>query len=213
MDENKKWMHKETERQRRQEMGKLCTNLRSLLPLEYIKGKRSASDHVHEAMNYINHLQDKVKQLQAKRDALLKVSNNFSSTGPENESSCTTHLPPLVFVHPFPGGLEIMCSYSCRRSVFPMSRLLDILHKEGLSVVSTTSIRRDGRFIHTIQSENPNHPNMIDTDYSELQIKLMEALSSSTIWLHSFNQLQLTIQFHEGHALHHEVIDLFFHGS
>ncbi|KAK8470369.1 hypothetical protein PHAVU_004G124200 [Phaseolus vulgaris] len=180
MDENKKWMHKETERQRRQEMGKLCTNLRSLLPLEYIKGKRSASDHVHEAMNYINHLQDKVKQLQAKRDALLKVSN-FSSTGPENESSCTTHhLPPLVFVHPFPGGLEIMCSYSFRRSVFPMSRLLDILHKEGLSVVSTTSIRRDGRFIHTIQSENPNHPNMIDTDYSELQIKLMEALSSSS---------------------------------
>ncbi|XP_047152838.1 transcription factor bHLH118-like [Vigna umbellata] len=179
MDENKKWMHKETERQRRQEMGKLCNNLRSLLPLEYIKGKRSTSDHVHEAMNYINHLQDKVKQLQEKRDALLKVSNNLSSI--ENESSSATHLPPLVLVHPFPGGLEIICSHSFRKSAFPMSRLLDILHKEGLNVVTTTSIRRDGRFIHTIQSEDPNHSNMVDTDYSELQIKITEALSSSSL--------------------------------
>ncbi|XP_029125678.1 transcription factor bHLH36 isoform X2 [Cajanus cajan] len=181
MDENKKWMHKETERQRRQEMAKHCTTLRSLLPIEYIKGKRSIADHVYEAMNYINHLQNKVKQLQAKRDELAKVSN-LSNVGPdEKESSSTTnHLPPLVFVHPFPGGLEIMCSYSFKKSVFPMSRVLDILLKEGLNVVSTTSIKRDGRFVHTIQSEDPFHPNMIATDYSELQIKLMEAVSFSS---------------------------------
>ncbi|KAG4941781.1 hypothetical protein JHK87_045652 [Glycine soja] len=153
-DENKKWMHKETERQRRQEMGNLCTTLRSLLPLEYIKGKRSTSDHVNEAMNYINHLQSKVKQLQAKRDELVKVSNLMSNICPENiESSSTIHPPPLVSIHPFPGGLEIMCSYSFGKSLFPMSRVLDILLKEGLNVVSTTSIRRDGRFIHTIRSE------------------------------------------------------------
>ncbi|TKY45081.1 dimerization protein [Spatholobus suberectus] len=177
MDENKKCMHKETERQRRQEMGKLCTTLRSLLPIEYIKGKRSTSDHVYEAMNFINHLQNKVNQLQAKRDELAKVSN-LSNIRPENESSSTTHLPPLVFVHPFPGGLEIICSYSFRKSAFPISRVLDILLKEGLNVVSTTSIRRDGRFIHTIRSEDPN---MTVTDYSELQIKLMEAISSSSL--------------------------------
>ena len=112
-------------------------------------------------MNYINHLQSKVKQLQAKRDELVKVSNLKSNICSENESSSssTTHLPPLVSVHPFPGGLEIMCGYSFGKSVFPMSRVLDILLKEGLNVVSTTSIRRDGRFIHTIRSEV--HVNLI----------------------------------------------------
>jgi len=39
MDENKRWIHRETEKQRRQEMTRLCTDFRSLLPLEYIKVK------------------------------------------------------------------------------------------------------------------------------------------------------------------------------
>ncbi|KAK7270803.1 hypothetical protein RJT34_26239 [Clitoria ternatea] len=178
-NENKKLMHKEIERQRRQEMGNLCATLRSLLPLEYIKGKRSTSDHVYEAMNYINHLQNKVKQLQEKKDKLMKESN-FSTIDPENENSRTTNFPPLVIVYPFPGGLEIMCNHGYIRSIFPLSRVLDILLKEGLNVVSTTSIKRDSRYIHTIRSEDPLHQNMTGTDYSELQLKLMEAISSSS---------------------------------
>lgn len=119
---------------------------------DHHQGKRSTSDHVNEAINYINHLQNKVKQLQYKRDELMKeVPNLHTTTGPENECS-PTHLQPFVIVHPFPGGVEIVCSYSLK-CVFPLSRVLDILLKEGLDVVSSTSTKIDERFIHTIISE------------------------------------------------------------
>ncbi|CAI8593578.1 unnamed protein product [Vicia faba] len=177
MEENKKWMHKETERQRRQEMANLCTNLRSLLPLEYIKGKRSISDHVNEAMNYINHLQIKVKQLEAKKEELTNMSS-LNTNVPQTESTSATNLQPFVIVQPFPGGIEIVCSYSFKKCFFPLSKVLFMLAKEGLNVISCTSNKIDGRFIYNILSEDPI---MTGVDFSELQRKLTEAVSSSSL--------------------------------
>lgn len=161
---------------------------------------------MHEAVNYINHLQNKVNQSQTKRDELMKQSN-LSTIRPENGSSTTNILPPYVVVHPLPGGIQIMCSCSFR---IPLSRVLDILLKEGLNVVSSTSTKTNGSFIHTIRSEVPychfncheydcssvlkfniilifvciipalKDPNMTGTDFSGLQRKLTEAISSSS---------------------------------
>ncbi|KAG4984241.1 hypothetical protein JHK87_028990 [Glycine soja] len=178
IDENKKWMHRETEKQRRQEMTRLCTNFRSLLPLEYIKGKRSISDHMHEGTNYIKYLQNKVKQLQATRDKLMKLSN-LSPVGSESGSLSTTHLPVCVIVHPCPGGVQIKCSYSFGKYACPLSRVLDIVLKEGLDVVNCTSTKPDDRFIHTIRCEVPHM--MTGNNYTELQRKFVEAISSSSL--------------------------------
>ncbi|KAK7391102.1 hypothetical protein VNO78_19463 [Psophocarpus tetragonolobus] len=178
IDDNKKCMHRETEKQRRQEMTRLCTTFRSLLPLEYIKGKRSISDHMHGGANYIKHLENKVKQLQAKRDRFRKLSN-LSPVGSDSGSfSTTTDVPICVIVHPFPGGVQLKCSYSFRKYVFPLSRVIDIVLKEGLDVINCTSTKTDDRFIQTIRSEVPHM--MSGTNYTELQRKLMEAISSSS---------------------------------
>ncbi|XP_014511945.1 transcription factor bHLH36 [Vigna radiata var. radiata] len=177
MDENKRWMHRETEKQRRQEMTRLCTDFRSLLPLQYIKGKRSISDHMHEGANYIKHLENKVKELQAKRDEFKKSSNLSPVVVSDSGSFSTTDLPICVIVHPFPGGIQIKCSYSFRKYVFPLSRVIDMVLKEGLDVVNCTSTKTDDSFIHTIRIEVPH--TMTGTNYTELQKKLVEAISSS----------------------------------
>ncbi|XP_061373971.1 transcription factor bHLH36-like [Gastrolobium bilobum] len=177
-DDNKKRMHREIEKQRRQDMTRFCTTFRSLLPLEYIKGKRSTSDHIHEGTNYIRYLQNKVKQLEAKKEELMKLSN-LSPVGPES-GSFTIHRSTYVTVHPCPGGVQIKCSYSFTKHVFPLSRVLEIVLKEGLNVVNCTSTKTDDhRFIHTIRSEDPHM--MTGPDYTELQRKLIEAISSSCL--------------------------------
>ncbi|ESW15336.1 hypothetical protein PHAVU_007G064400 [Phaseolus vulgaris] len=177
IDENKKWMHREIEKQRRQEMTRLCTHFRSLLPLQYIKGKRSISDLMHEGSNYIKHLENKVKLLEAKRDKFKKLSNLIPVVS-DSGSFGTTHFPICVLVHPFPGGAQIKCSYSFRKYVFSLSRVIDMVLKEGLDVVNCTSTKTDDRFIHTIRLEVPHM--MTGTNYTELQRKLVEAISSSS---------------------------------
>ncbi|MED6164590.1 hypothetical protein PIB30_091636 [Stylosanthes scabra] len=181
--ENKKWMHRETEKQRRQEMARLCTTFRTLLPFEYIKGKRSTSDHMLEGVKYIKHLENRVEQLQAKRDELVKLTNLRPKSGSSSSASTkhvNNHHRTYVIVEPLPsGGVLIKCSYSFRNCAFPLSGILDIVLKKGLNVVNCTSITTDDhRFIRTIRSEGPELTT--ETDYTELQRMLNEAISSSS---------------------------------
>ncbi|KAF7813213.1 transcription factor bHLH36-like [Senna tora] len=161
--QNKRSMHRETERQRRQEMATLFASLRSLLPLEYIKGKRSISDHMHEAVNYIKYSENKVKNLKAKRDELEKLCNLSSIS---------------VIVHPFKGGAEIMCSYSFNNYRITQSQILSLMLQQGLNMVSYNFTNTDERSILTIRFEDCDMAET-ENDYSELQRKLTEAILST----------------------------------
>ncbi|XP_054787889.1 transcription factor bHLH120-like isoform X2 [Prosopis cineraria] len=153
-DDEKKIIRRETERNRRLQMTSLCESLRSLLPFELIKGKRSVSDHIGEAASYIKELKEKTRELEIKRD-MLKQNANPSLLGGAgiDESSSHSNAVKCVSISPFPGGVEISADSGLEENSFPLSFLVEILMQEGCNVVSCVSTQVNGRLYHSIKSE------------------------------------------------------------
>ncbi|RDX84576.1 Transcription factor bHLH126, partial [Mucuna pruriens] len=167
-EHNKKMIHKEIERQRRQEMTTFYASLRSLLPLEFVKGKRSISDHMNGAVNYIKHMQHNIKELGAKRDELKKLSN-YSKMENNHEG---LHTSCNFTVHENNGVMGIEITSAFREERPKLSKLLQLLVEEGLEVVSCLSTEVNGRLLHSVQCE-VNNSNCVDL--SELRKKVSNA--------------------------------------
>ncbi|KAK7280034.1 hypothetical protein RJT34_25096 [Clitoria ternatea] len=162
----KKMVHRDLERQRRQEMATLHTSLRSLFPLEFIKGKRTLSDQINVAVNYINHLQKNIKELSDKRDELKKLSNipNLEKSHETKHASSSTFT-----LHHNNGAVEIEISSGFKEEGPPLSKLLELLLEEGLEVVNCLSTQVNGRLLHSLQCEVNNSDSV---DPSELRRKI-----------------------------------------
>ncbi|KAJ7975619.1 Transcription factor [Quillaja saponaria] len=177
-NDSKKMLHRDNERQRRQEMSTLYKSLRSLLPFELIKGKRSMSDHMNEAVNYIKLLQNNIEEKGAKRDELKNLSSTLntidhygsgSGSGSGSSNSC------LTVYQSSSGGVEIEITSSSRQVKLPLSRILEVLLEEGLEVVNCVSTKVNGRFLHIIRSEVMNSAGV---DVAELKRKLANVIPS-----------------------------------
>ncbi|KAK8657161.1 hypothetical protein V6N13_035416 [Hibiscus sabdariffa] len=171
-DDKKKSMHRDIERQRRQEMAALYASLRTLLPLEYIKGKRAISDHMNGAVGYIKDLQKRICELSSKRDELKKLSESgvFGRGMSSNDG-----LTSSAVVRQSLDGVEVVISTGFGARALTLSSVLKLLAEEGFGVLSCVSTRIDGGLIHTIQSEVTD---MTLVDVPRLQHKLSEEISS-----------------------------------
>ncbi|CAN1833727.1 Transcription factor bHLH36 [Linum perenne] len=150
-EKKKKMLHKDVEKQRRLEMTSLYSSLRSLLPIEYLKGKRSISDHIHQAANYIKHQERKIEELSCKRDQLKKLSSSSStSNSSANNYIHDSNYMSIVSVRRCLIGIEVILEESGMVSV---SRVVGDLVTEGLNVVSTVSAKVNHRMVHTIKAE------------------------------------------------------------
>ncbi|XP_062147040.1 transcription factor bHLH118-like isoform X2 [Alnus glutinosa] len=159
----KKIIHRDIERQRRQEMATLHANLQSLLPVEYIKGKRSMSDHMHEVVNYIKHLQNKIQEQNNKRDELKRLSNYPIKA---TEKSLGSGWDSLTELRPSSTGVEVAIN---ARQGLPLSRVVEVLMGEGLIIAGFTSTKVNERLLHTIEAELSDGQSI---DLCELEKKL-----------------------------------------
>ncbi|XP_033141681.1 transcription factor bHLH36 isoform X1 [Brassica rapa] len=144
-----KMMHREIERQRRQEMASLYASLRSLLPLHFIQGKRSTSDQVNEAVNYITYLEKKIKELSLRRDELMLLSRGTPLDDSKDEMETMNH----VVVRQCLVGVEIVFSSRSCRGQPRLSSVLQVLSENGLCLLNSISSIVDDRLIYTLQAE------------------------------------------------------------
>lgn len=112
----------------------------------------------------------KIEELQLKRNELKSTSLCNWSIRAENDdlmshklgtetSSCnsstsTTGLNYSLTIQPcLGGGVEIVISSSSSSNSVPLSRVLRVLLQQGIDVASCNTTNVNGRFIHTIQSD------------------------------------------------------------
>ncbi|XP_049374115.1 transcription factor bHLH120-like [Solanum verrucosum] len=164
----KKVMRRDVERQRRCDMAKLYQRLRLLIPSKYLMGKRSISDHLEEIVDYVKDLKKDIEDLESKREKLKEMKNiNCSSQLAPNSSSMKLNDDDedKIIVKSCNEGVEISI-----KGGLSISKVLKVLMKEELIVISCVSSTINQRLIHIIQTKVNTRG---DIDLALLRSKLM----------------------------------------
>lgn len=103
-------------------------------------------------MKYIKHQSKKIDGLKDKRDKLKELLSNPSSSKVIEDQCTHDYEQSSVTVKTCREGMEITVGTTLRGDV-PLSRILNILISEGMSIKSCISTRIHERLLHVIQSE------------------------------------------------------------
>ncbi|KAG6579463.1 Transcription factor basic helix-loop-helix 126, partial [Cucurbita argyrosperma subsp. sororia] len=148
----KKILHRDVERQRRQEMSSLYSSLRSLLPLEYLKTR--------------------IQQLSDQRDDLKSLSGENMAVG-TGETLNSSRRDSVVVRSKNGLGIQVVLDTATQHRL-PVSDVIRVLAVEGLEILSCITTKVNERYLHTIECQIVDNDGCYPSiDVSKLQHKLI----------------------------------------
>lgn len=138
----------------------------------FLQGKRSISDHIHETVNYIRHMQDKIQALSDKRDELKGLSDPGAPRETPECSRTACSQDDTVMVQPCMVGVEILINTASQLGL-PLSRAFKALSEEGVNVISCNSTQVNERLLHSIKAEVTVNPDSYSSKISLMHIMPM----------------------------------------
>ncbi|OVA14913.1 Myc-type [Macleaya cordata] len=143
---------KTIEKNRRNQMKILCSNLTSLLPVDQdSKDIMPLSDQLDEAANYIKKLENKLEKMKEKKEHLKgieKINRRMSTTG-----IIVGIRPPQIEIHTIGSILEVVLISEIDYSSSMFYDIIRLLHNEGAEVMNASFYVMNDKTFHTIYSE------------------------------------------------------------
>ncbi|KAL2331685.1 hypothetical protein Fmac_019266 [Flemingia macrophylla] len=136
------------EKNRRNQMKNLCSQLYSLLPNQEAM---SVGDQIDEAINYIKSLQARMKMAQKKKERLMETKRSRSGCSSASEAQRSLKLPRIE-THETGSSLEVILTCGVDNQ-FIFREIIRILHEENVEVISTNSSIVGDSMLHVVHGE------------------------------------------------------------
>ncbi|OAY35292.1 hypothetical protein MANES_12G088914v8 [Manihot esculenta] len=157
------------EKNRRNQMKTLFSNLNSLLPKQSSKEALPLPDQVDEAINYIKSLEEKLKKSKEKKESLSGRKRSFSNFVSSFESASNLVAPKLE-IREMGSSLQIIL-ISGLDNQFIFYDIIHILEDEGVEIPNASFSVSGNSIFHVV------HAQMKESDFSYGAAKVTERLN------------------------------------
>ncbi|CAO2842860.1 unnamed protein product [Amaranthus hypochondriacus] len=140
------------EKERRNKMKNLCSQLNSLVPHDrHTSSSRTIQDQIGDATNYIMQLQGNVENLRKTRDDLRgNGGGRGGSSGGNSNSSSSSSVQIQVNENENAVVVTLMTALECQ---FVFTEAVRILHEENAEVVNASYSVSENTVFHTIHAQ------------------------------------------------------------
>ncbi|KAM1078286.1 hypothetical protein FF1_025432 [Malus domestica] len=138
------------EKNRRNRMKLLYSNLYSLLPKQTFKEPLSQTDQIDEAINYIKSQESKLQKLKEKKESLMRTRKRSYATACVNVESAKA---PHIKIHEIDSTLEVVLISGLENHQFIFYDIIRLLDEEHANVVHANFSTLGDSTFHIVRAE------------------------------------------------------------